>query len=127
MIRYFAAGIAAFALTAGVAFAQDNYSTTTTTTVTRSDVPPGPNPGSNAVSGGMSGAALGAAIGCVVTIPIGCVPGAAVGAAVGGGLAPSLGLPRHHRHRPPITLRHRPRLRATRLAPAATEVRSYRG
>jgi hypothetical protein len=101
MIRHLLTGVAAFALMTGASFAQNGYSSTTTTTFTRNaDVAPvpvapvqsAPDTGGNMVKGGVSGAALGAAIGCVATIPIGCAPGAAFGAAVGGGGGAAIGL-----------------------------------
>jgi hypothetical protein len=110
MIRNLFMGAAALTLMTGAAFAQDGYTTRTTTTVTRStDVPdvapapvapaPGvtyveparPDPAGNTVAGGMSGAAVGAGIGCLATLPIGCAPGAAVGAAIGGGTGAVVG------------------------------------
>jgi hypothetical protein len=112
MIRRLLMGAAALTLMTGAAFAQDSYSTRTTTTVTRTgdvpDVAPAPvapAPGvtyvepaparrdapGNVAAGGVSGAALGAGIGCLATLPIGCAPGAAVGAAIGGGSGAVIG------------------------------------
>lgn len=107
MIRHLLMGATALTLMTGAAFAQDGYSSRTTTTVTRSvgeaPVPvapaPGvtyveparPDPAGNTVAGGMSGAAVGAGIGCLATLPIGCAPGAAVGAAIGGGTGAVVG------------------------------------
>ena len=119
MFRHLLTGAAALTQMTGVAFAQDGYSSRTTTTVTRTtgvpDVAPLPvapapgvtyvapapgvtyveparrDPAGNVVAGGVSGAALGAGIGCLATLPIGCAPGAAVGAAVGGGSGAVIG------------------------------------
>jgi hypothetical protein len=95
MIRHLLSGVTALALMTGAAFAQDGYTTRTTTTVTQNpDVAPapdGPDRAGNAVAGGMSGAAVGAAIGCLATLPIGCAPGAGVGAAIGGGTGVVIG------------------------------------
>jgi hypothetical protein len=118
MYRHFLMSAAALTLMTGAVFAQDNYSTRTTTTVTRSVDVPGaapmpvaPAPGvtvapapavtyveparrdapGNVAAGGVSGAALGAGIGCLATLPIGCAPGAAVGAAIGGGSGAVIG------------------------------------
>ena len=110
MFRHFLMGAAALTLMTGAAFAQDGYSSRTTTTVTRSTdapgvvpapvapapgvtyvEPAGRNPAGNVAAGGVSGAALGAGIGCLATLPIGCAPGAAVGAAVGGGTGAVVG------------------------------------
>jgi hypothetical protein len=71
MTRRILTGIAALALMAGPALAQDNHY--------------GDRVARNTVRGGVGGAGVGALIGCLVTIPIGCGPGAAVGAAWGGG------------------------------------------
>ena len=110
MVRNLLMGAAALTLMTGATFAQDRYSTRTTTTVTRSadvpDVAPAPvapTPGvtyveparrdapGNVAAGGVSGAAVGAGIGCLATLPIGCAPGAAVGAAIGGGSGAVIG------------------------------------
>jgi hypothetical protein len=110
MYRQFFMSAAALTLMTGTVFAQDSYSTRTTTTVTRgADVPDAapmpvaPAPGvtyveparrdapGNVAAGGVSGAALGAGIGCLATLPIGCAPGAAVGAAIGGGTGAVIG------------------------------------
>jgi hypothetical protein len=110
MFRNLLMGAAALTLMTGAAFAQNGYSSSTTTTVTRSpgvpDVSPAPvapAPGvtyveparrdapGNVAAGGVSGAALGAGIGCLATLPIGCAPGAAVGAAIGGGSGAVIG------------------------------------
>jgi hypothetical protein len=98
MIRHLLTGAAVFAMMTGAAFAQNGYSSSTTTVtqeptatyVAPAYVAPAPvvvrtDPGRNVVAGGAGGAALGAAIGCLATLPIGCAPGAAFGAAVGGG------------------------------------------
>lgn len=77
MTRKILTGIAAFALMAGPAFAQDSHYDR--------DNHYGDRVASNTVRGGLGGAGLGALIGCLVTIPVGCGPGAAVGAAWGGG------------------------------------------
>jgi hypothetical protein len=84
MIRGLTTGLAAFALTTSVAFAQDHRDDSGVV-YQRSD------PGAHALGGGVAGAGFGALIGCLVTIPIGCAPGAAVGAAVGGGTGAVVG------------------------------------
>jgi hypothetical protein len=97
MIRSLCTGIAAFALTAGAAFADDypanNQDNTRPTVVVHRHS----DPVVHVVRGGTIGAGVGALIGCLVTLPV-CGPGAGVGAAIGGGSGAVIGAARTPDH-----------------------------